>query len=358
MFYIIIGIISGIILNLMPVFTPKGSIEIYPEWHCSLDSINNVQVSSNHASKMKLPVTTGSDIYLLSANGKLLNQKSIENRLASVSRSGEYCAQYDKAGTQAEFLSTRGEKFWRIISMEYPLLSSYGKIILLLNGDHSRIRIMDINGNPAGVKQIQGRLCITISFSKENDYSCIGFLDGSYYLLSDKGEILNNGHTPADSPVKGLAVSNNGNFSVVHYGNNKGDFLRLININGGKSYTIPLKNIHFTKTAISVTDKGNIAVIDYDRIIITRNNKIKTVLKIPPKTPGQSSIDFTGNLLSAGYTGTDGKTNFLIYLSDGTLLFHKVFNTESYIESRICENIIFLRGTANLFCYSFQIPDN
>jgi hypothetical protein len=357
MFYIIIGIIVGIILNFIPVFNPMGAAEIFPEWNSPLNSIENIQYSSNRQSKIKFPVTTETGIYLLSANGKLLKQKFLENKLSSVSKNGDYYAQYEKTGNQVEFLNISGEKFWRVNSMEYPHVSPNGKIILLANGDLSRIRIFDINGNTAGIKEIQGITCLNIAFAGQSDFSGIGFLDGSYYFLNDKGEIISKGKSPDNSPVKGLAISNNGKFQVIHYGNEKGDFLKLTEIDN-KSYTIPLKHIHLTKTAITVNDNGIIAAIDYDRIIITRKNKIKTIMKIPPKSPGLSSIDSSSNLYSASYTGTNGKTNFFIFYEDGTVLMNKTFSEESYFESGIYENIILLRGMSNLFCYSFQIPED
>jgi hypothetical protein len=362
MFYIIIGIFIGIILNFIPVINPMGAVEIYPEWNSSINSIENIQYSSNQTLNVKFPISTETGIYLLSSDGRLLKKKNLDTSLVSVSGNGEYCAQYEKASAHVEFLNISGEKFWRINSMEYPHISTSGKLILFINGDHSRIRLFDINGNPVGVKEIQGITCLNIAFSKHtnvktSDFSGIGFLDGSYYFLNDKGEILENGKSPKNSPIKGLAISSNGQFCIIHFGNGKDDFLKLIEP-GKKSYIIPLKHIHLTKTAITVNDEGNIAAIDYDRIIITKKNKIKTIIKIPPKSPGLASIDFSGGLYSASYAGINGRTNFIIFAYDGTILFNRTFNEEVYLESVMNDNIILLRGMTNLFCYSFQIPED
>lgn len=359
MLYLFLGLILGILLSIAPVWTPSGAMEIYPEWHGSIDSIRNIDETANPAlSKINLHLTSMSDLYLLSAKGQLLKQINFGNHLVSVSSSGKYYAQFDKIGTHVEFLNSAGDRFWRIKSMEYPYITSNGKIILLLNGDQSKVRIMNINGNPTGAKEIYGTLCTAISLSKNTDYSAIGFLDGSYFLLNENGDVLNRGTTPDNSIVKGISISINGKYFVIHYGDNKKDFLRLVDSGRDKSYTIQLKNVHTTRTALNVNDKGNIAVIDFDRIIISHYDKIESIIKIPPKSPGVSSIDVISNIFLTCYKSINGKTNFFIFLDDGTLLFRKSFSDDTFIESRLIENIIFLRGSSNLYCYSLLLPDS
>ncbi|MBN2403303.1 MAG: hypothetical protein JXN64_13025 [Spirochaetes bacterium] len=357
--YLLLGLVSGIIFSLVPIWTSSGAVEIYPEWHSDIDSINYIEGSPNSLlPDTEIPLINHLEFYLISLKGKLLKKINFDNHLISISNNGAYYAQYDKTGSHVELLNTIGDKFWRIKSREYPYVSSTGKIILLMNGDHSRIRIMDINGNPAGATEIHGALCTVIALSHESDYSGLGFLNGSYYLMNDKGEIINNGTTPDSSIVKGIAISANGNYFVIHYGNRKGDFLRLINNARNKHYTLQLKHIHLTKTAISVKDNGNYAVIDYDRIIICADDKIERILKIPLMSPGLSSINFINNMYFASYTNADGHANFCIFLDDGTFLFHKIFFKETFIESRIHKNTIFLQGSENLFCYSLLMPDD
>jgi hypothetical protein len=357
MLYLLLGLISGIILSLAPIWTPSGAVELYPEWQGSLNSIKYIEESPNSfLPKTELSVVYGSDIYLFSSGGKLLKKINFDNHLVSLSNTGMYYAQYDKIGTYVELLNTAGDKFWRTKSMEYPYLSSSGKIVLLMNGDHSRIRIMNINGNTAGEKEIYGTLCTVISFSRDSDFSGIGFLDGRYYLLNDKGELISTGIVPDSSVVKGIAISANGKYFVVHYGSSKGDYLRLINTARDKHYTLQLKHTHLTKTAINVNDNGNFAAIDYDRIILCRDDEIETVIKIPAMSPGMSSINFTDNIYFASYIGADGRANLFVFLDDGTFLFHKIFPKETFIESRIYGNVLLIRGSESLYCYSFQVP--
>jgi hypothetical protein len=358
MLYLLLGIISGIIISFAPIWSPSGAIEIYPEWQGSLGSIANIEQSPNSVMpRAELPVVYNSNMYLLSAKGKLQKTINFNNHLVSVSNNGAYYAQYDKIGTHVELLNTTGDKFWRTKSMEYPYISSDGKIILLMNGDHSRIRIMNINGNQTGAREIYGTLCTVIALSQDSDFSGIGFLNGSYYLLNDKGELINNGTAPDSSIVKGIAISTNGKFYVVHYGNNKGDFLRVINTARNKFYTLQLKHIHLTRTAITVTDTGYFAAIDYDRIIICRDDEIESIIRIPAMSPGLSSINVINNMYFASYMSADSRANFFVFLNDGTFLFHKILPIETFIESRIYKNSVLLRGSESLYCYSFYIPD-
>lgn len=357
MLYIVLGFIAGILLSLAPVWTSSGAIEIYPEWNAGLDSVKNIQESVHSIlPKKEFPIVYGPDIYLLSSGGKLLKKINFNNHLVSLSNDGAYYAQYDKVGTYVELLNTDGDKFWRAKSMEYPYLSSGGKIILLMNGDHTRIRIMNINGNPAGVKEIYGTICTVISFSRDSDFSAMGFLDGRYYLLNQKGELVNSGIAPDPSVVKGISISTNGKYYVVHYGNTRGDFLRLINTASGRHYTLKLKHVHLTKTALNVSDNGNFAAIDHDRIIFCEDDEIETSVKIPAMRPGMASIFITENIYIAGYTGIDDRANLFVFLEDGTFLFHKIFPKENFIESRIHGNALLLRGSDSLYCYSFYFP--
>jgi hypothetical protein len=358
MLYLLLGILSGILLSLVPIWTPSGALEIYPEWHGRTDSIKNIDESPHSLlPKTEMPVVYGSDIYLLSSGGKQLKKINFDNHLISLSYNGAYYAQYDKIGTHVELLNTSGDKFWRTKSMEYPYLSSSGKVILLMNGDHSRIRIMNINGNPAGAKEIYGTLCTVISFSRDSDYSGIGFVDGRYYLLNDKGELVNAGTVPQSTIVKGIAISTNGKYYVVHYGNSKGDFLRLINTTAGsKHYDLQLKHIHLTKTAINVSDSGKFTAIDYDRIILCEDDEIETAVKIPAMKPGLASINNTNNIYFASFMDTDYRANLFVFLEDGTFIFHKIFPGETFIESRIYGNLLLVRGSDSLYCYSLHVP--
>ena len=355
--YFFLGLICGIIINFIPFSGSQGATEIYPEWYGNIESIKSIEKSPNSSlPKNKLSIVSCSDILLLSSAGELLKKINFGNHLVATAKNTPYYAQYDKISTYVELFNTSGDKFWRIKSREYPYITSGGKIILLLNGDHSKVRIISIDGNPAGAKEISGLLCTAIALQQDSDFSGIGFINGSYYVLDEKGDIINNGTTPGSSIIKGMTISSNGNFAVVHYGNTEGDFLRVVNTANDKHYTLKLDNIHLTKTGLNVSDEGIYAAIDYDRIIICRKDEIRTIIKIPAKSPGLSSLHFANNIYFASYM-SNTQANFMAFLENGTFLFRKNLAEEAFIESNIYRNMILLRGSGNLYCYSFSGAD-
>ncbi len=359
MLYLLLGLFLGIALNFLPILEPARAIEIYPDWHGDIDLIEDIERSENPVtSKFILnPVKIPGGAFILSGNGVLLKRIIAGDHLISLSGSGEYIGKYEKTGTEVEFLNIRGERFWKVKSKEYPYLSFNGKILLLLNGDQSKVRILDNNGNAIGAREIIGRLCTIISFSRNSDFAGIGFLDGSYYILNESGEIITKDSVPANSLVKGISIHSTGNYIAVHYGNNSEDRVRLIDIKGEMLYSIPLKNVHHTKTAMNVSGNGNFSIIDYDRIVITgEEGMIEKIVGIPPARPGLSAIDYVDGLYAASYTKDSGTTQFLFFRDDGTLLLAKEFPGESFIESYIRDSVILLRGSQNLYCYNYVHP--
>jgi len=354
--YLYIGLICGFILGFLPFFKPVGGVAIYPEWHGKIDLIKNIQKASNPLiSKIQLPpVKTTEKIFTLSGNGEILTEMNMDHQLVSFSKNGKYIIKYDKIGTNIEFLNIHGERFWKSISMEYPYISFNGKIILLMNGDHSAIRIVDFNGNEIGSKKINGRFCTVISFSKFSDFAGIGFLDGSFFIINYNGEIIYKGIASENFLIKGIAISSNGQYIAIHHGGKEGDFIRLVNLNLKKFFITPLKHIHISKTSLKVLNDGRISVIDYNRILLIGNRgKITKIIETPTKRPGTSTIDYANGIFIASYTKTTGNAHFIIYREDGTPLFAKNFSSEPFLISFMNDSVIFLRGSESLFCYYY-----
>jgi len=150
--------------------------------------------------------------------------------------------------------------------MEYPYLSCNGKIIILMNGDQSGIRTVDYNGN-LGPIRISGRTCTAVVFSDRGDYGGVGFLDGSYYIIDPRGALTFYGMTPKGTMVKGLAVSGNGSYCAVHYGDTRKDHLRVIEIGSGDHDEVELAHAHPVKTAMHIGGDGYCTIIDIDRVL-------------------------------------------------------------------------------------------
>ena len=359
MLFLIWGFIIGLAINILPIWEPSAACGIFPEWHGDINLIQNIDVSVNPglANITLNPVRTITGASILSGSGLEIRNIIAGEYLLSLSGSGRYIAKFEKAGKEVEFLNAGGERFWKVKSNEYPYLSYNGALVLLLNGDQSRIRVLDFNGSDTGVGEIPGRLCTTISFSSQSDFAGIGFLDGTYYILNKSGKVISGNNVKQESVIKGISISGNGNYAAVHYGNNRKDYIRLIDIQENDYYTIPLKNIHHSKTALDISDEGRVSVIDHDRILITdEEGNIESLIKIPPKNHGTSSIDCAGGLYSASYTGADGISRFLVFKSDGDIILVKEFPGETFIESFIKAPVLFVRGSRNLYCYSYYLP--
>ena len=68
---------------------------------------------------------------------------SVAEGLVAFSGDGRFHARYRKVGSEVEFFNAAGERFWRLPSLEYPYLSRRGRLIFLMNGDQSGIRIAE-----------------------------------------------------------------------------------------------------------------------------------------------------------------------------------------------------------------------
>ncbi len=346
------GILLGILINPF-VFTPKSGRALIPLFTGSIEKMESIEpVPGKGEARADFPITTSQSVSIVNSRGMITGSAVIEDGLFSVSGNGRFFARYEKVGDSVEYFNIRGERFWKIDGREYPYLSSNGKIILLMNGDHTVIRIADYNGNITGAEKIVGRLCTSISFSDENDRSVFGFLDGSYHVLDNRGKVTVNGTVPEGFIVKGCAVSSNGLFAVIHYGNPEKDFLRIINCEKDVFDTAELDQVHPVKSTIHVNGRGDPMVFERDFLkLFSRTGRMKFRLEIYEKRPGYASLTEQDGIYAAGYTGTDGIGRFMLVKSDGSVLSSRPFSPESFIKAVIKKDIVFLRGSDNLYCY-------
>lgn len=152
-----------------------------------------------------------------------------------------------------------------------------------------------------------------------------------------------------------MAVNTEGSYIAVHYGDNKRDLLRLVNIHRDEIYTVTLQHVHSSKTAIHVSDHELISIIDFDRILlIGKKGEIKNIIKIHPKRDGTSTICGDDCVSVATYVKTSGEAHFLIFRNDGKQLYEREFPDENFLTSTIEDSIILLRGSQSLFCYNIN----
>ncbi len=354
MLYFFPGLIAGALAALL-LFSPSPAVEIYPAWWGGIRNIASIEASPGTGSKPEFFVKAGEqDYFLLKGNGAVSVSGSVTDGLTAFSGNGRFFAKYQKVGNDVEFYNVKGERFWKIDSMEYPYLSRNGKIIILMNGDQSGIRTVDYNGN-LGPIRISGRTCTAVAFSDIGDYGGVGFLDGSYYVMDARGALLHYGMTPKGTMVKGLAVSGNGSYCAVHYGDTRKDRLRVIEIGSGDHDEVELAHAHPVKTSMHVSGDGYCAIIDTDRILrVSSSGGVKLNIAIPPKRHGHSSISHVEGLYAVSYTTQNGVSRILLFRENGVMLFSKEYPAESFLDASLRGNLMFLRGSDNVFCYSLR----
>jgi hypothetical protein len=353
--YFFPGLIAGALAALL-LFSPTTGIEIHPEWWGTLKNISAIETSpAKQPTAARFFVKVNDQNYfLLKGNGSALISGTVADGLTAFSGNGAFYAKFQKIGTEVDFFNASGDRFWKIESMEYPYLSHGGKLILLMNGDHTGIRMVDYNGNISPAR-ISGRTSTALSFSDSADFGGIGFLDGSYCFVNPKGSVIHRGRAPQGNMVKGIAVSGNGRFAAVHYGSNRKDYLRVIDIESGDNDEVELAHIHPVRTSLHVDGDGYCAIIDGDRIMrVSSSGRVKLRLDIPPKRYGQSSISFRDGIYAVAYTMQTGASRLMLFRDDGTVLLSKVFPSESFLDASLQDDLVFLRGSDNIYCYRLQ----
>jgi len=355
--YLFIGLLAGALLGLAPVFEAGPAIEIYPEWYGPAASPESIERSPNGAlSGLSVPPVVSDDsLTLLAGDGRILLRRSFPDDMFTVSANGAYYATYRKTGTSVEFFSAAGSPFWKTDSREYPHLSYNGKIVLLVNSDQSRARALNFHGNEVG-EPVTGRFLTVAAFSKGSDFAAVGFLDGSYSIIDAEGKRLFGARTGGGTLVKSMAVSPSGLYAALHYGNEKGDYLAIVDTRKGGASASPLARVHVARTALTVGDDGLAAALDHNRILVVDSKaRPVTTINVPAARTGMATLDRSGPTFAAGYTRSEGGAQSVLFLSDGTVLFARNFPAESYLQASVEGRLIFLRGPQTLYCYSLHL---
>jgi hypothetical protein len=352
--YFFPGLIAGALVALV-LISPGPGDELYPEWWGAIKSIPSLEKSAERGGKTTFFVrASDQDYYLLKGNGDVAVNGSVTDGLAAFSGNGRFYVKFQKVGSSVEFFNARGDRFWKLESLEYPYLSHGGKLVLLMNGDHTGIRMVDYNGNMLP-RRLSGRTCTVIAFSDRGDYAGVGFIDGSYSFVNVKGKVIGSGMTPKGTIVKGVSVSRNGSFAAVHYGNNRKDYLRVIEIGSGDQDAVELSHVHPVKTSLYTGSDGLTTIIDVDRILnVSSSGRVKLSINIPPKRSGHSAISRDNDVYAVTYTMQSGVSRLLLFRDDGVILLSRDFPSESFLDAKIQGDLVFLRGSDNIFCYSLH----
>ncbi len=353
--FFIPGFLAGAAAALF-FFIPVGGAEIHPEWWSQINAIDRIQKSPGRkpAGALFFVKTGDRDYFQIRGNGEVALSGAVTDGLSAFSGDGRFYVKYQKAGTSLELFNAKGDRFWKIESLEYPYLSHSGRLILLMNGDQSGLRAVDENGNPLPA-HVSGRVCTAVAFPQTGDCAGVGFFDGTYCFISARGVVTGRGRTPAGTMVKSMAVSGNGAYAAVHYGNNAKDYIRVVDIAENEYEDEELRHIHPVKTAVNIGDEGFCAVIDVDRVLyISPSGRIRYTIAIPPKRIGHSAITYNDGIYAVSYTMQNGTSKLILYNENGVILFSREFPSESFLDATLRSGLLFLRGSDNIYCYSIH----
>lgn len=350
-----LGLLLGILLSFYPFFLKERSLSLMPEWMGNLDSTDNILISKNPEliGKNTIPIKEDHRLTLFNENGNVRKKVDFaESELLSSSGKGDFFVKYSKTGTDVEMFGLSGDKFWKITSNRYPKMSFNGNLIFLFVSDLSSITIIDKNAAPAGAAEITGRFETSDYFPEGTDASAYGFLDGTYYFLGSRGEVLLSGKTDEKAPVKSIAFSENLKYGAVHYGDTSKDSISFIDIEKNKKESFQLKQYHVSKTALFVTNEGMIYVISGSYVYMSEKGDDPKLIEIAPQYVGYSKISRKNNWMALTYRSE--KNSILMINNDNEVVLKKAFSEEPSLDCFVTDKIILVRGMKNLYCWSYQ----
>jgi hypothetical protein len=352
--YFFAGLITGALLSLI-FLQGKSASELIPVFYSNLAEIKTIEGDAAESFSAEYVLSSSDYTKIIDESGLARKVIPAEEKLFEFSKSGGFYITYSNTGRDVEFFGLEGQRYWKIDSGKKPFLSANGRLIFLLTSDHSSIRVIDRNGNPGAQEYIRGRLCTVIEFSDRGDYGACGFADGSFYFVNEKGEIIYSGSTPAGSVVKGIAVSSNGLYGLVHFGSDEKDFLSIVDVKKGKEKNYSLDHVHYVKTSLMISSSGDAFFFDIDRLLsLNSSGRLKFLVEVPEKKPGFSALSEYEGAVSLSYTDAKGSGRFLFFRENGDIFYSAAFPEESFLDSKIVNDFIFLRGSESLSVYSFH----
>jgi len=356
--YFIVGLLSGICVALSPVLMHENSHEIIAQWQTSLAAPETVEISRDltHGTTHLITIPFAHSILSFARNGSLIRKTDLPaDSLFSLSGSGNYFASYRKVGDDIEFSNISGERLWKIASKEYPYVSPRGRIVLLLVADLSKVRFIDYNGNEIGDRNVSARMCTAISFAKKSDTAAIGFLDGSVFVVSEKGKVLYSGKTPQGTLVKSIALSDSAGRLAVHYGNADKDGILTVNIGKNKARAFALPVRHLTRTAIHIRENGDVAILNGKRLILADSSgEVIATSQLADPRPGHSALACEKGLYAISYRRSDGGSELGVFTNEGIPVFRKTFADESFLDCDFRDGILIARGLGSLYTWHIE----
>jgi hypothetical protein len=350
------GFLAGACISIF-LFVPKTGMEFYPNFSAPVAELERLEVNRVFAPKLsrEFNFKTDKTLFRIDGSGKA-ERIDLPGEYTALSGNGKYYVRFDKVGKEIEFFTTAGDRFWKMHSREYPYLSFEGQLILLLNGDHSRIRIVDHNGNEIGDKVLAGRMCTAIAFAEKGNTGAVGFLDGSYYSVNAKGEIVVSGRV--QGAVKGIAAAVGGRKVAVHFGNSQKDSLHIIDLDEETEATAVLQSVHSVKTSLVYSAAGEVLMLDgSDFVRFEEDGGEVFRYAVGKRREGHSAICSVADMYALSYTTAAGPSEFMLFSNDGVCIIEKTFNAESFLDVSVRGLTVLLRGSDNLYSYNIHLPE-
>lgn len=354
--FILSGLIPGALLALF-LFPALPGTEIHPLWSRPFTDLIETPVERGERTEYHRILFHENHLLSVDFRGRIRMRVAVPGGRFEHSGDGIYYVKYEKTGTSISFHERSGERFWKMESMEYPYLNSDGSLVLLLNGDHSRLRIVDRNGNLTGMKEIHGRLATHISTPGERRGVAVGFLDGTYYRLDGKGEPLCQGIVPGRQVVKTIHAAPGGR-ALVHYGGTENDGLILDTCDEGETRQVDLESVQHTRTALKMLESGLVLFMDREGIRGFTKELKPLFSHSLERSEGHASFDGNSRMVTATWRNSRGEGEMLLMDVEGTPFFRHAFAGESFLDGSMSGPFMFLRGSDRLYCYSIFHPAN
>ncbi len=353
--YAAIGLLLGMFLGFSPVFITYTGFVLTPLWYGSLQKVQAIEPASIATATSSFAVTTESGYYHLKGNGALIKSITASDAFIKPTSDGNFYITYKKVGNEITMYNANSEFFWKLLSTEYPYISPNGSIIILLTADGSSARIADFNGNVYPNHELNGQFTTAVAFSQKASFAGIGFIDGRYYILNNKGQIIYKGISPPSTVIKGIAIDDTGNYALVHCGNSSKDYVVGIAIAKQKSFTHELSAPHYVKTSMAINTTGRAVFLDFDKLLeIDIKGKDVEAYQIIKKRYGQSQVSSNNDIFIISYPTDAGGSVWYVWQWGKGKLYQREFLEEPFLDHTLSHNIILLRGQDTLMCFAYQ----
>lgn len=188
-FYLLLTIIFSftIFLNLESSFSHVKHVQENWAWSKTEEVGMSTDARFKYSPMEKLNgYKTKNGIYFFRAGKFAIDETSF----SEIPLNGKGHFLYKKIGNSVLHYSNDGEILWEKPYKSYPRVSHNGELLLFIAGDGNQVLVSDINGNPTGAKQVDGRFLSDISFPVLVNGALLVFSGGEIAILDARGNLV------------------------------------------------------------------------------------------------------------------------------------------------------------------------